>query len=295
MKAVLGVFSKLVIGVFAVVVVVFTSSMTLSVAERLIPSNVGMQWMSLFLFDGAAVVWYAQFLYNARGRYQRALSAAGFFAALVGVITMTAGELLLGQNLVILDDPESLGWILVGCVIIVAVVHVVLLYLYHAAEPSVFESIENEEATEAMVSASYAKARAELDADASVIASALTESIKAEILSRVGARIGVVLTSCPPRQVIDVRAHPAFPAPSPKVSPVGGKVSPVGGVGGGVPRPRSLSPAPVGGDDDNSEIDADVEGLAMAPSPLRIGESGNGHNGHKNPTRGLPPVGGDPK
>jgi hypothetical protein len=148
--------------VFAVLVVGFTSVLTFQMAARLVPGNILMQAMVLILFDVGAIVWFTQFLFVARGVMQWVLSGIGFLVGLVGAVVMAAGELVLGQSLVVLEDPTALGWVLVSTVICAALAHAILLYAFHFTDPDTWNRLDNSVAVTKAVTQAYKDARGEI-------------------------------------------------------------------------------------------------------------------------------------
>ena len=128
--------------VFAFLLICYTSYLTFMLAQRMIPNSLLMQIMTLVLFDVSAVVWFVSFISQARGSAQWSISAIGFFIGLVGSVTMAGGELILGQQLVIIEDPSKLGWVLISTIIVAALTHVSLIYAFHFFDPDVRNKVE---------------------------------------------------------------------------------------------------------------------------------------------------------
>ena len=163
--------------VFAALIIVYTSMLTLQLAQRLVPGNAVSQYMTLILFDGAALVWFIQFITQAKGTMQWAAAGLGFLVGLIGSITMAAGELILGQNLVTVDDPTRLGWVLVSTVIVAALAHATLVYLFHFADPVVKNRIENAQKVGSAIEAAYADARSEIDRQREVLTRKIVDTV----------------------------------------------------------------------------------------------------------------------
>ncbi len=176
MKDIFGTISKILGLVFAAGVITFTGWMTMKLGQRLIPGDTLMQWMILVLFDGAALVWFFQFLTQAKGTAQWAFSALGWLIGLVGAVVMTAGELVLGQKLVVIDDPTRFGWIVISTVVLAALSHALLVYLFHFSAPSTRNRIENAQRVSKAIETAYNSARQQIDNKTDELTAGLVES-----------------------------------------------------------------------------------------------------------------------
>lgn len=166
--------------IFAAAVIMFTSWLTLALAGRLIPDNTILQFMTLVLFDIAAFIWFIQFITQAKGTVQWAVAGIGFGVGLVGSIIMAGGELILGQQLVALEDPSKLGWVLVATVIIAALAHAVLTYLFHFVDPGVKNRIENAQQVSKAVEKAYRDTRGEIERNSDELTASLRASVMFE-------------------------------------------------------------------------------------------------------------------
>ena len=187
MKDILGTIVKIGGFIFAALVITFTSWMTWLLAQRLIPDSTILQAMTLVLFDGAALVWFGTFIGNAKGTLQWAISGIGFLVGLAGAIIMAAGELILGQSLVVLEDPTTLGWILVATVIVAALAHASLVYTYHFADPAVKNRIENAQQVSKAIEKAYGDARQEIERHTQELTAGLRESVLYEAQQQITA------------------------------------------------------------------------------------------------------------
>lgn len=166
--------------IFAAAVIMFTSWLTLALAGRLIPDNTILQFMTLILFDIAAFVWFIQFITQAKGTVQWAVAGIGFGVGLIGSIIMAGGELILGQQLVALEDPSKLGWVLVATVIIAALAHAVLTYLFHFVDPGIKNRIENAQQVSKAVEKAYRDTRGEIERNSDELTASLRASVMFE-------------------------------------------------------------------------------------------------------------------
>ena len=172
--AVIGKISGL---VFAAAVIGYTAYLTYMLAQRLVPGNTILQAMTIVLFDIGALVWFVLFLTQAMGTAQWAIAAIGFIMGLGGAVVMAGGELILGQQLVQVDNVEEIGWILVSTTIAAALTHALLSYMFHLAEPAVWNRIENNQKISKVQEKAYENARAEIDRQAETMGSDLAASL----------------------------------------------------------------------------------------------------------------------
>ena len=173
--------------IFAALVILFTSWMTLNLAGRLIPGNVILQFMTLVLFDLAALIWFIQFITQAKGTLQWAIAGIGFAVGLLGAVIMAGGELILGQQLVVIDDPSKLGWALVATVIVAALAHAVLVYAFHFTAPATLNRIENAQEVAKAVGKAYKDTRAELARNSDELTASLRASVMFEAQQEIAA------------------------------------------------------------------------------------------------------------
>ena len=162
---------------FAASVIVFTSGLTLALAQRIIPANDLLQYMCLVLFDGAAIVWFLMFITQAKGTAQWAFAGLGFLVGLIGSIIMAAGELILGQALVAIEDPTKLSWILITTIIVAALSHATLVYLFHFTAPAVKNRIETSQQISKAIEQAHSDARAEIAMHTDELTRPLFESV----------------------------------------------------------------------------------------------------------------------
>ncbi|MFZ6029636.1 MAG: hypothetical protein ACOYYS_18130 [Chloroflexota bacterium] len=172
---------------FAATVILYTSLLTWQLAGRIVPGNPVAQAMTLVLFDVAALVWFIQFITQARGTLQWALSAIGFLVGLGGAIIMAGGELVLGQQLVQIEDPTQIGWVLLSTVVVAALAHATLTYFFHATDPAVKNRIENAQEVSKAVERAYADARSEIARNVDSLVAGLRDSVLYEAERQIAA------------------------------------------------------------------------------------------------------------
>ena len=172
---------------FAALVIGYTAMLTWMLAQRLIPGNTVLQFMTIALFDIGALTWFIQFVTQAKGTLQWAIAGVGFIVGLGGAVIMAAGELILGQSLVVYDNPEQLGWILITCVIVAAVAHASMIYLFHLADPATKNRIENAQKVSKAIERAYETARGEIDRNVDELTKDLTQSVLYEARNQIAA------------------------------------------------------------------------------------------------------------
>lgn len=187
MKDIFATIGKILGLCFAALVIGFTAWLTYLLAARLIPGNSILQAMTVILFDGGSLTWFVLFLSQAKGTMQWAIAAIGFAIGLVGAVIMAGGELLLGQELVYLEDTTSIGWILVTTVIVAALAHASLTYAFHFADPATHNRIENAQKISTVTEKAYQTARAEIDRQAEDMGRDLAASLIYEARAQLSA------------------------------------------------------------------------------------------------------------
>ena len=187
MKDIFATIGKILGLVFAAALIAFTGLMTVKLGKRMIPDDVLMQIMILVLFDAAALVWFVSFITQAKGTMQWAIAGLGWLIGLVGAVIMTAGELILGQQLIILDDPTRFGWILIATVVVAALGHVTLVYFFHFADPATRNRIENAQKVSKAIETAYNNARQMIDNQTDALTAGLVESALHEAQQQINA------------------------------------------------------------------------------------------------------------
>lgn len=187
MKDIFSVIGKISGLLFAAGVICFTGWMTMKLGQLLIPGDTIMQFMILVLFDVAALVWFVQFITQARGTTQWAIAFIGWLIGLTGAVIMTAGELVLGQKLVVIDDPTRFGWIIIATVVLSALAHAVLIYLFHFSDPGTRNRIENAQKVSKAIETAYNNSRQEIDNRIDELTAGLVESALHEARQQINA------------------------------------------------------------------------------------------------------------
>lgn len=138
---------------FAAVVISYTAYLTFTLAGRIVPGNVIIQAMTVALFDVGALVWFGVLSFGDSGdddgdqNHERSIAQiviamSGFILSLIGVFVMVGAELILGQEMVLVDNPEQFGWMAIVAVIIMAIAHAFLAYAYKLASPEIWDKVD---------------------------------------------------------------------------------------------------------------------------------------------------------
>lgn len=218
MREIGAVIGKILGLVFGALVIGFTAWLTYLLAARIIPDNPILQAMCVILFDGGALIWFILFLTQAMGTAQWAVAGVGFAVGLVGAVIMAGGELLLGQSLVVLDNTEEIGWILVSTVIVAALCHATLTYAFHFTEPAVWNRIENNQRISKVQEKAYQTGRAEIDREAESMGKDLAASLVYQARAELAAaalphlRTGASIESATAEALTSGLVIPAGPA-----------------------------------------------------------------------------------
>jgi len=185
MKQVLQVMSRLLFYIFAAVVVLWTSSLTVQLVQRVLPNSGVTAFFALALFDGGGLIWLLVFVSYARGLQQRATALLMMVADLVGVVLMSLAELFLGGQ-TFAAVPTWLGETVVWLIGIWTLVNVAGAYYFHVASPDVQKEIERKSMQDEIEDRALAQARADLDTRAARIAEHLGRDLERGVLLDLG-------------------------------------------------------------------------------------------------------------
>jgi len=178
------------IGVFVIVM-----SLSYRALGLIFPDDLFDQAIGLLLFDAAAVVWFLVFVYQSHSTMQYVFALFGFGIGLLGTIALVGIEVAISSGmLVVADMIKPLTYIFIA----VAVAHVVLLYLRHAAGPEVSSKINLGVEKAKIQDEGMRQAEQQLD----IVRSQLGEAIRARLLDEVLRDLDLA-----PR-VIDAKALP---------------------------------------------------------------------------------------
>lgn len=178
--------TKILFWILALAVILWTSSLTVSLASRLFPGDDITPYFVLALYDGGALVWLLVFLKNAKGLPQRAVALLAFMLDVLGVMIASFSELFLGgQNLTAI--PEGLGEAVVWIVGISTIINLVAIYGYHITNPDELLEIK----LQTMEDNVQGEALRQVEAQVTEQAALLAESIKARMYVNVLSRLAL--------------------------------------------------------------------------------------------------------
>lgn len=208
MRDVLKVVGNILLYAFALVVVFWTASLTVSLISRLLPGDPITPYFALALFDGGALIWLVVFVAKARGLMQRGISILMMSLDLVGVVLVSVAELFLGgQNLVTI--PEGLGRIAIWTVGGWTALNLVALYAFHITDPTVSREIEIQTQQDKIEAEAMKQARARLEGLSIDLGNQLAAGYTRQALYN----LGLLQSENPP--VIDVSSRDATPPQAP--------------------------------------------------------------------------------
>lgn len=174
--------SGLLFGAFIIGIIIWTTTLTLMVMERVLPSS-PMKWMAVALFDGGAVAWAGAFVYNARGTAQRGISLLMLILDLGGVLAMTVGAVYMGgQSLA--EVPSWMGSWIINTVIYATIANVVAGYYFHVSRPEVREAMLAQRLEDKLNEESMLIAQAQVEREAPALGQILARRATARMKSR---------------------------------------------------------------------------------------------------------------
>lgn len=196
MRDVLKTASKYLFYVLAGVILLWTASLTLEVATKLLPGDRLTPFFMLALFDAGALAWALVFLFQAEGLPQRAISLLLMMADLIGVIGMSIAALFLsGQELT--QIPPGLGTLIVWAVGIWTAINVAAIYAYHIADPEEMQEIRLRSLQDRVTDEAIRQVEAEVHVQATELAAGIAAGMKADVMARLRL----------PATIIDVTSH----------------------------------------------------------------------------------------
>ncbi len=123
--------------VFSAIVFAFVLSLSYSFAQTIYPDNPANQLMVMALYDVAALIWFAVFMYAAKGTAQRALSISMFIISLAGVLLLVAAETISAETASIGGlDIQTLQGYATWSIVLLAGLNLFCGYLYYIISPA---------------------------------------------------------------------------------------------------------------------------------------------------------------
>jgi hypothetical protein len=191
-------------GAFSLAVFGLVISLTYSALTQIFPNDLVNRIWGLVLFDIAAFAWGTAFVYLSETVAQYAIAALGFITGFGGTLIMVGAAVFMASGWGSAADISR--WVVYGF-IVVAAVHLALLYAHQAARPAVHEQIEVGIARGGIVSTAIRQAVTELEQQQEQLA----RMIYGEIVNRVKRELGLDGASAP-------RTHLAIPpTPPPRI------------------------------------------------------------------------------
>lgn len=130
----------------AVILLVWTSSLTVSFVQGVLPGRfILVPYLALITFDVGMLAWLFVFLRHAEGAGQRATAIVTCLLDFIGVGLMVVAEILLGGQ-TLTAAPENLGTWAIWGIGIWTVLNVLAVIIFHLADPEAQKamSIQNE-------------------------------------------------------------------------------------------------------------------------------------------------------
>jgi apolipoprotein N-acyltransferase len=167
-------------GVFGLVL-----SLTYSALTIIFPNDLINHILGLVLFDISAVAWGLAFVYLSETVTQYAIAALGFLTGFGGTLIMVAAAVWMSSGLAAAGTDIS-RWVSYGF-IVVATIHLTLIYAHQANKPAIHEQIEVGIARGGIVARAIQQARDELEQQQEELA----RMIYSEIVERVKRELGL--------------------------------------------------------------------------------------------------------
>lgn len=133
MKSISRFITQVLFYLFLIVILAWTASLTLAMVGRILPDDSITRYFALALFDGGALIWFLTFLTYSEGVGQRGVSLLMATLDLVGVVGISASELIMSQEF--FTVPAGLGKMVVYAVGIWTAINVIAGYAFHVVDP----------------------------------------------------------------------------------------------------------------------------------------------------------------
>jgi hypothetical protein len=177
--------SKIVFYLVAVVLLIWTASLTVSFIQSALPNAFwAVPYLGLVVFDGGMVAWMFVFLSHAQGAIQRATALILCVFNLLGVGLMVVAEIMLGGQTLV-AAPESLGVMATWGIGIWTIVNVAGLVLFHLGDPEAQKEMAIQTEKDAIFSGALTNMKNRRVAQQAMLADELGGGIYAELLADV--------------------------------------------------------------------------------------------------------------
>lgn len=182
MKKVLGAIAGIIFFAFCVGVIGLLISLTYSALGKLFPGSFENQMWGLVLFDVATIAWALAFAFRSSSLGQYAAAGVGFLVGLAGTIAMVAFEVIISSaGLTGNTDGQKIGQWMVYAFIGATILHVILIYMHHAASPDMSKQISVGVARAEVTDKAIQDAVKQLDVEKAALAQAITLDIVSQV------------------------------------------------------------------------------------------------------------------
>jgi hypothetical protein len=182
--------SIFVVGLFSIAIIGMMMQFTYGALNRIFFNNIAYVLFGLTLFDIAALAWGIWFVFQSKSVTQYAVAAIGFCVGLVGTLGMIAAEVMLSGM-----TPEQIAASTIPAYmrygfIIVAFIHVILVYLHHGAAPEISEEINIGVMVGEAIDAGQKKAALQMNVVQDAVAGQLMIGVFEEAMRRIAFQTG---------------------------------------------------------------------------------------------------------
>jgi hypothetical protein len=182
--------SLFVVGLFSIAVIGMMMTFTYGALNRIFAGNIAYILFGLTLFDIATVSWGLWFIFQSKSITQYAVAAIGFVVGLVGTLGMIAAEVMLtGMTADQIAASNIPLWMRYGF-IIVAIIHVILIYLHHGSSPEVSQEINVGIMAGEAIDAGQKKAQLQMTIVQDMVAGQLMIGVMDEAMRRIAVQSG---------------------------------------------------------------------------------------------------------
>lgn len=183
MKKVIAGIAGLIFTLFGFGIIALVVSLTYSALGRIFPGSFENQIWGLVLFDLAAIAWALGFAFQSKSAGQYIAAGAGFITAMIGTIGMIAAEVMLSGNQLTggTADTAEIGRTMIYTFIGCSVIHLLLLYAHHAADPEMATQITTGISRGEVRSRALKDAEKQLAAETPALAQAITQDIVSQV------------------------------------------------------------------------------------------------------------------
>lgn len=185
-QTVLSFIAKGAFGLLMIVLIVLNASYGLSFISRIFPTNVVIQWASLIIFDGGALVWFMVFLFLAEGTAQRGTALSGAVLDLIGAGAIAFAEVFTSGSSFVALDPEMVSGLQVVVTYAIplwTISNVVLTYIFHVSSPAMTQQMKAREAQDKILEQSFYMLNRKMGTISQGLADRMSEDMVQNILA----------------------------------------------------------------------------------------------------------------